>query len=76
MLLPAKGKVKRVKHHEAVPLDKLPAAFRRLIAKNKSLAAQSAAFAISCASRPSEAAEAAWSEIDVPSATWVLPPRG
>ena len=46
LLLPAKGKVKRVRHHEAVPLAKLPAAFRKLLARRNSLAAQAAAFAI------------------------------
>ena len=73
LLLPAKGKVKRVKHHEAVPLAKLPAAFRKLLAKRNSLAAQAAAFAILYAARPGEAAEARWSEIDLKTATWTLP---
>ena len=73
LMLPAKGKVKRIKHHEAVPLDKLPATFRKLLAKRASLAAQAAAFCILTAARPGEAAEASWPEIDLKSATWVLP---
>ena len=75
LMLPAKGKVKRVKHHEAVPLDKLPAAFRKLLAKRASLAAQAAAFCILTAARPGEAVEARWPEIDLKAATWTLPPE-
>jgi integrase len=75
LLLPAKGKVKHVKHHEAVPLDRLPAAFAKLYGNHQSLAAQAVAFCILTAARPSEAAEAAWSEIDLKSATWTLPPE-
>jgi integrase len=75
LMLPAKGKVKRVKHHEAVPLDKLPKAFAKLHANHRSLAAQAAAFCILTAARPGEAADASWSEIELATATWVVPPE-
>jgi integrase len=74
-LLPAKGKVKApTKHHPAVPLDKLPQVYRRL-AESRDLAAAAARFCVLCAARPGEAAGARWSEIDLKTATWVIPPE-
>jgi integrase len=72
LMLPSKGKVKRVKHHEALPLDRLPATFAKLV-KSKAIAAQAAAFTIACAARPGEGAGACWSEIDLKAAVWVVP---
>jgi integrase len=71
-MLPRKSKVSRTRHHAAVPLEKLPATFANLW-DGATNSAAAAAFCILTAARPGEAAGALWSEIDLGSATWVLP---
>ncbi len=73
LMLPAKGKVKPTTHHAAVPLDRLSTVFSKL-SKQDTVAARAVQFAILTAARAREATGARWSEIDLKSATWVLPP--
>ena len=69
---PAKGKVRRVKHHAAVPIDSLPAVYARLKAST-GIAAKAVRYCILTAARPSEAAQARWPEIDRQDALWTVP---
>lgn len=68
---PAKGKVRKVRHHPAVPIDALPAVYARLKAST-GLAAKAVRFAILTAARPSEAAAARWPEFGQPG-LWSIP---
>jgi integrase len=75
LLLPKKSAVKKpTRHHAAVPLDMLPSVYRTL-SKSDDLAAAATRFCILTAARPSEAAGARWSEIDLVTATWIVPPE-
>lgn len=69
---PAKGKVRKVRHHPAVPIDNLPAVYARLKAST-GLAAKAVRFCILTAARPSEAAKARWPEFDRDGALWTVP---
>ena len=70
--LPAPGKVRKVRHHPAVPIDDLPAVYARLKASS-GLAAKAVRFVILTAARPSEGANARWPEIDRQAALWTVP---
>ena len=59
-------------HHAAMPWADLPAFMRTLI-ERESPAAACLAMQILTAVRPCEAREAAWSEIDIDAALWVIP---
>lgn len=69
-LLPAKTKLRSVKHHRALPYEDLPAFMARL---RESGAASAAAlqFAILTATRTSEVVDATWGEID--GRIWTIP---
>jgi integrase len=69
---PARGKVRKVRHHPAVPIDNLPAVYARLKASS-GLAAKAVRFVILSASRPSEGANARWPEFDRQAAMWSVP---
>jgi integrase len=69
---PTKGKVRRVKHHAAVPIDNLPAVYARLKAST-GMGAKAVRFVILTAARPSEGAQARWHEFDRAAAMWSLP---
>jgi integrase len=73
-LLPARGKVQAVRHHAALPWQKMPAAMARLSSSNGT-AAKCVAFAILTAARSSEARGATWAEIaDLDgAAVWTVP---
>jgi integrase len=61
-----------VRHLSAVPLDELPALMERL-ASTPGTAALAARFCILTASRPGEAVNATWAEIDVGAKVWTIP---
>jgi integrase len=69
---PASGKVRRVKHHAAVPIDAMPAVYARLRESDR-LAALALRFVILTASRASEGLGATWQEIDLDEAVWTIP---
>jgi integrase len=77
-LLPAAGKVRRVKHHEALPVEALPEVVRK-VEKMPGTAALAVRFIILTACRASEAvgdnraAGATWDQIDLQRAIWTKP---
>ena len=73
-VFPARGKVRKVRHHPAVPIDDLPALYGRL-EKATGLAAKAVRFVILTAVRPSEATGALWPEVDRMNALWTIPPE-
>jgi integrase len=71
-LLPARGKVRRVKHHAALPYSELPA-FVAALRGRDAVAARALEFAILTAARTSEALGAKWSEVDLDARVWTIP---
>jgi integrase len=72
MLLPAPGKIQKVEHHKALPIDAMPAFFADL-RKRDGCAAKALEFAILCASRSGEVRGATWSEMDLATGVWTIP---
>jgi integrase len=73
-LLPNRGKVRRVKHHAALPYSDLPAFFQELRARD-AVAASTLQFAILTAARTGEVIGAKWSEINLVGRVWTIPPE-
>jgi integrase len=71
-LLPDKAKVRRVKHHSALPYQKLPA-FMVKLRKLSSNSARALEFLVLTATRTAETLEATWDEIDLRQRMWVIP---
>jgi integrase len=71
-LLPARGKVRRVKHHAALPYAELPA-FVATLRERDAVAARALEFAILTAARTNEVLGATWSEIDLDGRVWTTP---
>jgi integrase len=71
-LLPARSKVRRVKHHAALPYPELPA-FVAALRGRDAVAARALEFVILTAARTSEALGAKWSEIDLDARVWTIP---
>ena len=71
-LLPAKKKVRRVRHHPALPYDAIPA-FMASLRSRPSISARALEFLILTAARSSEAIKAHWSEIDLRTSSWEIP---
>jgi integrase len=71
-LLPKPGKLKKVKHHAALPWKQLPA-FVKELAKREGVAARALELAILTAARSGEVRLAAWSEIDLAAKLWTIP---
>jgi integrase len=71
-LLPTRGRVRKVKHHAALPYAELPAFLTRL-REQKGMAARALEFAILTAARTSEVIGARRSEIDVKAKVWNVP---
>jgi integrase len=72
LMLPAKGKVRRVEHLAALDWREVPAFFAQLRERD-SFGARALEFAILTAARSGEARLARWSEIDLDAATWTVP---
>jgi integrase len=70
-LLPAKRKVRRVRHHPALPYRELPT-FMAALRTRPSLSARALEFCILTAVRSKEA-KAHWREIDLAAAVWEIP---
>ena len=71
-LLPAKSKVRAVRHHAAMPHADIPN-FMGELRRNHSLSAYALQFTILCASRTGEVIGARWPEIDLSAAIWTIP---
>jgi integrase len=71
-LLPAKTKVRAVKHHPALPFAELPA-FMAELRKRDSISASALEFTILTATRTGEAIGARWGEIDLKAKVWAVP---
>jgi integrase len=70
--LPAKSKVRKVKHHAALPYRELPA-FMRVLDTRQGIAGLALRFLILTAARSGEVRLARWSEIDLKAKVWVIP---
>jgi integrase len=70
--LPAIGKVRKVKHHAALPYDKI-AGFLANLRERDGGAAAALEFTILTAARTAEVIGAVWSEIDMTAAVWTIP---
>jgi integrase len=71
-LLPARGKVSKVKHHAALPYAELPA-FMRELRERYGVAALALEFCILTATRTSETLNATWDEVDLAKRIWSIP---
>jgi integrase len=72
--LPASSKVRRVKHHAALPYKEI-GAFVADLRRRDGGAAAALEFAVLTAARTSEVIGARWSEIDMASGVWTVPPE-
>jgi integrase len=70
-LLPARGKVRKVKHHAALPYAELPG-FLVALREQEGIAARALEFTILTAARTGEAIFARWSEIDLLDKVWTV----
>lgn len=71
-MLPKPSKLKRVKHHDALPWQDLPD-FMAGLATREGMAARCLEFLILTATRSGEAREARWQEIDLEAGVWTIP---
>lgn len=71
-VLPSPSKVKKVRHHPALPLDAFPAFMHALRAMD-SVSARAVEFTALTAARTGEVIGARWSEIDMRDAVWTVP---
>lgn len=69
--LPKAGKVSKVEHHEALPIDDMFAFVQKLRLAD-GMAAQALEFAILTAARSGEVRGATWSEIDLQAGVWSI----
>jgi integrase len=73
-LLPARSKVRKVKHHAALPYTEI-AAFMKELREMDGVGAAALEFLILTAARTGEVIGARHSEIDLAARTWVVPPE-
>jgi integrase len=71
-LFAAKGKVRPVKHHAALPYTDVPAFMADLRSRN-SLSARALEFTVLTAVRTGETIDATWDEIDFAAKIWTIP---
>jgi integrase len=71
-LLPARSKVRRVRHHPALPYAEIPA-FMQALRSRSGIAPRALEFVILTAGRTSEVLRAVWGEIDFGARMWVIP---
>ncbi|MGO1068429.1 tyrosine-type recombinase/integrase [Lysobacter sp. CA199] len=72
--LPKASKIKKVKHHAAMPYADVPS-LMRLLRKRGSKSSKALRFTILTAARTDETVGAEWSEFNIPKARWVVPPE-
>ena len=71
-LLPARGKVRRVEHHAALPYAELPG-FLVALREQDGISARALEFTILTAARTGETIGAHWNEINLLEKTWTIP---
>jgi len=71
-LLPPPSKVRKVRHHPAMPYAELPA-FMAELATREGVSRLALRFSILTASRPNEVCGARWAEFDLEAAIWTVP---
>lgn len=71
-VLPKPGKVAKVTHHKALPIDAM-AGFMQELRKREGLAAKALEFGILTATRSGEVRGAIWDEIDLKNRVWTIP---
>jgi hypothetical protein len=71
-LLPARSRVRKVKHHNALPYVEV-AAFMAELRERPAVAARALEFLILTATRTSETLNARWDEINFAEKTWTIP---
>jgi integrase len=71
-LLPARSKVRKVKHHAALPYDELPE-FITALREQEGDAARGLEFTVLTAARTGETLGATWGEIDLAQKVWIIP---
>ncbi len=71
-ILPARGKVRKVEHHAALPFDHMPE-FLAALRGREGMSARALEFAILTAARTGEVLGARWGEIDLAAKVWVVP---
>jgi len=71
-LLPSRGKVRRIKHHPAIPYTELPA-FMAEVRGREAISARALEFTVLTAARTSETTGAAWDEINSVQKIWTIP---
>lgn len=73
-MLPAPGKITKTDHHRALPYKELPTFMARL-SEQQGMGARALEFTILTASRSGEVRGAKWSEFDLDSGIWTIPPE-
>ena len=71
-VLPARGQIKQVQHHPALPFAEVPE-FMAELAEREGMGARALEFLILTAARSGEAIGAKWSEIDLEAKVWTVP---
>jgi integrase len=71
-LLPTPGKIAKVEHHPALPVDAV-GGFMQELRKRKGTAALALEFAILSAARSGEVRGMLWSEVDLKAGVWIVP---
>jgi integrase len=71
-ILPARGKVRGVEHHAALPIDDIPE-FLETLRGREGMAARALEFTILTAARTGEVLGARWGEIDLDAKVWTVP---
>ena len=71
-LLPARGKVHKVKHHASLPYSEI-STYLEALRHQKGVAAKALKFLILTASRTGEVIGARWDEVDLPGKIWTIP---
>jgi integrase len=71
-LLPAKSRVRKIKHHVALPCDQV-SAFMAKLRDQDGTAARALELILLTATRMGEVLNATWSEVDLKTKTWTIP---
>lgn len=71
-LLPARGKVRKVEHHAALPYSEI-GAFIAVLRQQEGTAARALEFLILAAARTGEVIGARWSELNLAEKVWIVP---
>ena len=72
-LLPAKQKIRKVRHHPALPYANVPSFMARLRGQPKAFQPRALEFTVLTAARTGEVIGARWDEIDAAAKVWTVP---